>query len=714
MNFGASWGDYDRDGDLDVYICNYFIENAPPIFTNTNHLFRNNGDGTFSDVSVSAGLGNTIELSLQSAWIDYNYDLWPDLYVCNDKIFQNRLYRNNGNGTFTDVSSATNTGIIIDSMSATFGDFNKDGLIDYYSTNLPSGNVLLQANPDYTFTDVTAEYNLEVNAFTWGAVWFDTDNDADLDMYIAESRQIDLNNPNFLYRYDDDGQGGIYTDATLTYLPDDFTDAYAAASGDLNNDYNVDLLVQNRSPYEPSVWLNTDTLNGNNAIKVHLHGIESNINGIGSWIYSYFGEDSYVCYTMCGEQYLSQNSFDEHIGIGASTMVDSVVVLWPSGIVDRFYSIPAFTTLTAVEGSSLLPEISFSYTPCSPGPGVLSLTGGSISSIEWFNGATEASANVFESGEYSVNIVLNSGQVVTFNPQVEMTPLPEIEIAVASPSCDDLSDGAITLTNLSGVSLESVVWNEGQYEGSSISGLSAGNYIFEATDENGCVVDGEANLIDPEPLSEDLELAPGVCPGDLGNATIAITGGTGDYTWVEGSSDMEDLTGGIYTYEVMDGNGCVLTGTFELYNPETWQVNVEVTSANDGSNGMAEIEVVGGTPPYTVIWSNGVIGLEATELPQGNYFAVVQDFNGCSYQVDFSVIDLSVGSLTDPIRIVSLGEGLYELEGYADGGYRVYDLRGRIVSQGAASLGVLDLRGLSSGVYVMELLGGGVIKLYHR
>ncbi|MCP4801292.1 MAG: VCBS repeat-containing protein, partial [Bacteroidetes bacterium] len=151
--------------------------------------YRNNGDATFTDVSSSAGISNLNHLSLCASFFDFNNDGWQDIYIANDRFTtSNILYKNNGNGTFTDVSSSSGSGITMDAMSTTIGDYNSDGFLDIYITNTSSGNYFLENNGDETFTNIASSNGTLFQSISWGAVFLDADNDSDLDLYVSGMR----------------------------------------------------------------------------------------------------------------------------------------------------------------------------------------------------------------------------------------------------------------------------------------------------------------------------------------------------------------------------------------------------------------------------------------------------------------------------------------------------------------------------------------------
>ncbi|MBO3117360.1 VCBS repeat-containing protein [Winogradskyella sp. DF17] len=380
--FGASWGDYNNDGFLDVFISVRDLD-IP------NILYKNNGDKTFTLVNSQVGLLNSGYMSFCSAFIDYDNDGDQDIYVSNDKQgIPNLLYRNNGDETFTEVAQSAGAALSIDAMSVTVDDLNSDGWLDIYITNDDSPSVLLMNNKDGTFTDVADFAQVTFNSIGWGAVFLDADNDMDLDLYV--SGDTDGSNPLYLssafYRNRSNGTFQLEVDATVN----DFAESYSNAIGDSDNDGYPEIVVNNNNHNNIFLWKNNTTQN-NNWLKVKLEGTLSNRNGVGSFIeISINGEKQYR-YTLIGEGYLSQNSGTEIFGLGTSSIVDYVKVKWLSGLEDIFYNVSPNQTLNIVEGSSPLSSKEydlrkFSYFP-NPVENILTLNAlsNNINNIVIFN-----------------------------------------------------------------------------------------------------------------------------------------------------------------------------------------------------------------------------------------------------------------------------------------------------------------------------------------
>ena len=377
FSYGASFGDIDNDGDLDLFITNRSPEDH-------NYLYRNDS-GVYVDITSTSGISLEGELSFCSIFFDYDKDGLLDLYISNDKEeYINRLYKNYGNGVFQDVSISSSAGIDVSAMSTTLGDFNNDGWFDIYITNTPfsqvsliQGNVLLKNNGDGTFTNVASETGTSFDSVGWGAVFLDADNDALLDLYVSGS---------------ENGSGALISSAFYHQQNDetfiipqnigfnsDLRESYSNAIGDIENDGKPDIIVGNDS--EPNFLWSNKTENQNNWLKVRLEGVVSNKDGIGSTIEINVGGQSQYRFTLAGEGYLSQNSFYEFFGLGNATQVDYIKVTWSAtGETEIINNVIANQAIIIKEGSGILSsdgifkESSFSVYPNPSNNGIFKLS----------------------------------------------------------------------------------------------------------------------------------------------------------------------------------------------------------------------------------------------------------------------------------------------------------------------------------------------------
>lgn len=347
--YGASWGDINNDGFLDVFLSSFDPAKVIP-----NLLFQNNGNGTFSNISWTAGISSEGHLSFCSAFLDYDNDGFQDIYISNDRTANtNILYRNNGDGTFEDVSEVSGADLAIDAMSVTVDDVNSDGWLDIYVTNTPTlGNYFLQNNGDGTFTNIAGSSTTEVFGPCWGAVFLNAENDMDLDLYVSSTADYNSTfNPSTFFR--NVGNESFVTSSSNFYgFNNDDNYSFSNAIGDVDNDGLYEIIVTNASDENVDFWKNnTNTIN--NYLKINLEGVISNRDGIGSVIEISVNGTIQYGYTLCGEGYLSQNSSTEVFGLGNNDVVDYVKVNWLSGIEDTIYNVSANQVLNIVEGSTL-------------------------------------------------------------------------------------------------------------------------------------------------------------------------------------------------------------------------------------------------------------------------------------------------------------------------------------------------------------------------
>jgi len=359
--YGATFGDIDNDGDLDLFICNR-EDNGN---VGRNYLYKNN-NGNFVDVTVANGISTVSALTFVASFFDYDNDGDQDLYISNDKLDPNVLYQNNGSGVFTDVSTATGAGINIDAMSTTIGDYNNDGWFDIYITNTQSGNYLLQNNQGNTFTNVAQSADVEFNSFAWGAVFLDADLDEYLDLYVSSS--MDGSVSSFLSAaFYHNERDNTFTIPNNIGFHNDEAMSFGNAIGDFNNDGKPDIAVLNVGS-NVYLWEN-QTSNSNAYLKIDLEGVVSNKDGIGNKIEVRANGKSQYRYTVSGEGYLGQNSEYEFFGLGSATEVEYIKVTWNrTGVVETIQNVAVNQAIKIQEGNGILSssgetKINFSVYP---------------------------------------------------------------------------------------------------------------------------------------------------------------------------------------------------------------------------------------------------------------------------------------------------------------------------------------------------------------
>ena len=363
-SYGAVFGDYNNDGWLDIYVANWsFVPSGP---NHTNYLYSNNGDGTFTDMTNYAGVSDNFELTFCSAFLDINNNGLQDLYNSQDRDQSpNSMFKNMGDSTFLDISASSGTNVGIDAMDVGVGDFDNDGYLDIYITNTPSdgGSVFYRNNQDETFTNVVDDYGVRMpTRVGWGGNFFDCENDGDLDLYVCAMHSgIQNGNALFINQIDQD----TFVEMEPPGMAGDTLGSFANAMADYNQDGKIDIAVNNANSFNGfnpfQVWENLHTTSFN-WLKINLEGVDANREGVGSWIEVWRDGNKYVRYTHCGIGYLSQQSTTEMIGLNTSTVVDTLIVKWLSGNVNKMYDVAANQTLNIVENTAPLDVDLLSFT----------------------------------------------------------------------------------------------------------------------------------------------------------------------------------------------------------------------------------------------------------------------------------------------------------------------------------------------------------------
>lgn len=387
--FGNSscWGDYDNDGWLDVYV---------GMMGEANHLFHNNGDGTFTDLTEEYNVGDTNN-SRSVHWVDVNHDGWIDLYVHNinadNKLYLNLagtgfqdnttaagandtlvaqgalpfdydndgdtdlylvhdanqtniLYQNDGTGNFVDVAEETGLDFAANGMGVDMADINNDGWFDVYVTNL-GVNGLFIYKPDISeYEFETFDAGPEGNGMSWGTFFFDANNDGFEEIFVCNDAFFSPF-PNYLYQNNADG---TFTPVLEEHPICGFEASWGGATADLNEDGLPDVFLATANSIGNQLFLNTSENTGN-WVGFKLEGTVSNRSAIGSRITVFTEGMQRMDEIVAGSGWASQHSLWPTFGIGEQTQIDSVQVRWPTGVIETAYNVPLGQYHTYVEGS---------------------------------------------------------------------------------------------------------------------------------------------------------------------------------------------------------------------------------------------------------------------------------------------------------------------------------------------------------------------------
>jgi len=397
-NSGCAFLDYDRDGNLDLFVGNYIdldlktaplpesgpctykgitVACGPPgLPGGKNILYRNNGNGTFTDVSEKSGMWQTSgNYALGVAVADFDNDGWPDIYVANDSTAAT-LYRNQKDGTFRDVAIESGAALSPDGkpqagMGVAVGDYNRDGNIDIVKTNFAGDTDSLYANNgDGSFEDRTYIAGLGINTrlLGWGVGFFDMDNDGWLDIFVANGHVYPEVNGSkteapyaehkYLYRNLRNDRFEDVTDKAGPGITANVP-ARGCAFGDYDNDGVLDIAVNCVNALPQLLRCSSEWKRS--WIKIKTVGVKSNRTGIGARVKVVAQTDPkspkpliQIDEIRSGGSYYSQNDLRLHFGLNQATIVDLLEIRWPSGNVDTLKNLEVNRQYTIQEGGTIL------------------------------------------------------------------------------------------------------------------------------------------------------------------------------------------------------------------------------------------------------------------------------------------------------------------------------------------------------------------------
>jgi hypothetical protein len=388
----ALWFDFDRDGRLDLFVCNYvkWAEEhdvfcsvdgkrksycTPEAYRgDTCWLFHNRGDGTFEDVTPASGVFDTSSKSLGVVMLDYDRDGWPDLFVANDTQ-PNKLYRNLRNGTFKDV--AVDAGVAFNAdgkaragMGVDAADFDNSGRVGLVVTNFENEMIgLYRETRPGRFEDVAVRAGVGTpsrQTLGFGCVFLDVDLDGALDLLVvnghidevvreirgkvgyAQPPQLFVNQGNGVFRDMAASAGAEFVQPKV---------ARGAAYGDFDRDGDLDILMTTNNG--PARLFRNDQLAGNRAVRFYLRGTQSNRDAIGATVRVYEAGVAQSRMVKTGSSYLSQSELPVTFGVGNRDRVDRVVIDWPNGRTEEFKNLATGRAYDVVEGKGVTPRAAF-------------------------------------------------------------------------------------------------------------------------------------------------------------------------------------------------------------------------------------------------------------------------------------------------------------------------------------------------------------------
>ena len=476
----STFMDIDNDGNLDAFVCHD---------VDLSHPYKNDGTGMLNE---DQSLISTVPVggNYAAIWVDYDNDHDCDLYITKcrggappgDLQRINGLYQNNGDGTFTEVGEFAGMDSDDQSWSTVFEDFDNDGDFDAFVVNHAWANLFMDNNGDGTFTDIIAGTGIDANDLgAWESMGGDFDNDGFVDIFSEVGQGMYKNNGD-----------GTFTDIDIQ--------TGGGAVADLNDDGFLDIFTGN------TIYINNT--NANNWVKIALEGIASNINGIGSRInlYGSWGMQTREC--RSGQGFSPGHSLNVHFGIGSATEIDSLEVIWPSGVVTMIENPAINQTHEIIEADCILDDNEISImgsTTICPGDSVL-LTANSGFNYSWSSGEDTQSILVQSGGVFNVLLTDGDGCISQSNT-ITIEELDEIELSISADNDLIVCEG--TSVNLSASGGSNWMWSNDE-DTQTIAVTETGDYWVEAEGNCSTVASEPISLtfvpIPDDPVSDDITI----------------------------------------------------------------------------------------------------------------------------------------------------------------------------------------------------------------
>lgn len=610
----TTFADIDNDGNLDAF-ANHDVDQC--------HPYRNvNGELVldFSLIQTLDAGGNYAAI-----WVDYDNDWDQDLYITKcrggaawgDAQRINLLYKNNGDGTFTEAGVEANLNDGNQSWVTCFEDFDNDGdfdafIVNHYSSDVPGGsaNKFMRNNGDGTFTDIIASTGINASDLgAWNADAWDFDNNGFVDIYSEMATNWYWNNG----------------DGTFTSGPG--TGFTRGGVGDFNNDGYLDVISGN------SLWMND--AGQNHYIKFNLEGILSNRSALGARIEIYGDFGMQVREVRSGESFSPGSTLTEHFGLGSYTSIDQVIIKWPSQQVTTINNPAIDQTHYILEASCMNPPISISAmgsTEICPGETV-TLSAPAASSYTWNTGANTATLEVSESGSYYV-VTFDANECAAVSNNIIVTVIeesnPTIQMIGESVACEGEE---VILTSSEAASY---VWSEGS-SGQSIVVTETGDYFVQVSGQcSGVFYTSDAVHVEilsaPAPVANDVTINV--------NATATLVAAGENLQWYD-SSDLSNVvgTGNTFTTPAITANTSYWVQSETIYGGESQLGGLLSYDVNaGGAPSTGGVLFFNADEPFTLEQVTVYVPASATAGPR-----TIQLFDASNAVIQELIVDCAMG-----------------------------------------------------------------------
>ena len=478
-SFGSSWADINNDGYIDLL---QTYRNTDTL-SNTIKIFLSDRALSFHEITSTTNIREFSKLPFCASFVDIDNNNLLDLYIANDKSSGNSMYYNNGDLSFNNISQSSNTGVDMDAMSVTIGDFNNDQYFDIYSTNLDEGNKFFVNNKDLTFTENAQNLGISFNGQAWGSQFEDFDLDGYEDLYVSGAL-VGSDYPSSAFYSNIFGK--YFEENNSVGLGIDTVESYSNAIGDIDNNGIPDIAVLNMFPHRSFIFKNTYSGN-NNWLKLNIKGLTSNKDAYGARLVLYSGDLVLTRAKFSTEGYLSQNSDNIFFGLGENNSIDSLFIYWPSGAKDRLYDLGVNEIISIHEGSTSEKPMIYSNKLSLCDGETMFLETGFYEKYLWSNGDTTQKIEISSPGQYYVSVYDQLNNISTSDTIyiLNVSP-PQFTLNVKNITSDHSSSieviGLDTLNNYY-ISLDNGPFIRNNLF---IPNISSGSHQITVRDINGC------------------------------------------------------------------------------------------------------------------------------------------------------------------------------------------------------------------------------------